>query len=77
MLIVDEDAATVQTLSGALQAQGYTVVSAGSGPEGVAQAVAERPDLVVVRSLLSERQNLVYTLRFEKGMEAVSFLLFD
>jgi PAS domain S-box-containing protein len=77
VLIVDEDAATVQTLSGALEAQGYTVVSAATGAEGIAQAVAERPDLVVVRSLLSERQNLVHTLRFEKGMETISFLLFE
>lgn len=48
------------------------MVTAGNGTEGIAQAVAERPDLVVMRSLLSERQNLVHTLRFEKGMEAVS-----
>jgi hypothetical protein len=30
-----------------------------------------------MRSLLSERQNVVHTLRFDKGMEAVSFLLFE
>jgi PAS domain S-box-containing protein len=77
VLIVDEDAATVQTLTAALEAHGYVVVTAGSGTEGIAQAVTERPDLVVMRSLLSERESLVHTLRFEKGMEAVSFLLFE
>jgi PAS domain S-box-containing protein len=77
ILVVDEDAATVRMLSDALQAQGYSVVSAYSGPDGIARAVADRPDLVLVRSLLSEQHDLVQTLRFNKGMEAVSFLLFE
>jgi len=77
VLIVDEDQATVQTLTGALEAQGYTVVTAGSGAEGIERAVSQRPDLVVVRSFISEGQNLVRTLRFEKGLETVSFLLFE
>ena len=77
VLVVDEDAATVQTLSAALQAQGYSVVSATSGTDGIARAVADQPDLVLVRSLLSEQHSLVQTLRFHKGMEAVSFLLFE
>ena len=77
VLVVDEDAATVQTLSEALRAQGYAVVSAASGTEAITQAVAERPDLVLVRSLLSEQHQLVQTLRFEEGMESISFLLFE
>ena len=77
VLVVDEDAATVQTLSAALQAQGYSVVSATSGPDGIARALADQPDLVLVRSALSEQHQVVQTLRFTKGMETVSFLLFE
>jgi hypothetical protein len=39
--------------------------------------VAEQPDLVLVRSVVSDQHQLVKTLRFEKGMEAVSFLVFE
>jgi DNA-binding response OmpR family regulator len=75
-LVVDEDAATVATLTAALTAQGYTVVST-AGADGIARAVAEQPDLVMVRSVLSDQHKVVQTLRFEKGMEAVSFLVFE
>jgi len=77
VLVVDEDAATVQTLSAALQAQGYSVVSAASGPDGIARALADQPDLVLVRALLSEQHGMVQTLRFNKGLKMISFLLFE
>jgi len=77
VLVVDEDSQTVKTLSDALQSQGYTVTSAYTGPEGIEKAVADKPDMVIVRSLLSEKNNLVKTLRFEKGMENLLFLLFE
>ncbi len=77
VLVVDEDEATVKTLSDALQSQGYHVSAAFSGADGVVKAVADRPDMVIVRSILSEKHNLVKTLRFEKGMENLVFLLFE
>lgn len=77
VLVVDEDSATVKTLSDALQSQGYTVTEAFTGEDGIARAVADQPDMVIVRSLLSEKHNLVKTLRFEKGMENLFFLLFE
>jgi signal transduction histidine kinase/DNA-binding response OmpR family regulator len=77
VLVVDEDSQTVKTLSDALQSQGYTVTSAYTGPDGIEKAVADKPDMVIVRSLLSDKHNLVKTLRFEKGMENLLFLLFE
>lgn len=77
VLVVDEDTATVKTLTDALQSQGYSVVSATTGTEGIEKALADRPDMIIVRSLLSEKHNLVKTLRFEKGMENLLFLLFE
>ena len=76
VLVVDEDAAVVQTLSEVLQTQGYTVSAAYTGPQGIDLALTARPDLVIVNSLLSEQSHLVQTLRFEKGLENVAFLLF-
>lgn len=77
VLVVDEDAATIQVLTDALTSQGYTVVAALNGEEGIAKAVADQPDMVIARSVLSEKHNLVKTLRFEKGLEKVFFLLFQ
>ncbi|MBI5653796.1 MAG: response regulator [Chloroflexi bacterium] len=77
VLVVDEDAATVKTLADALQSQGYTVTAAYTGNEGIERAVAEQPDLVIARSVLSEKHNLVKTLRFDKNLEKIFFLLFE
>jgi PAS domain S-box-containing protein len=77
VLVVDEDAATVDTLSAALAAQGYSVITAHSGPDGIARALVEQPDLVLVRSLLSEQHGMLQALRSSKEMKAVSFLLFE
>jgi len=77
VLVIDEDAATVRMLSDALAAQGYEVGRAYSGPDGIARAAADHPDLVLVRSLLCEQHSLVQAVRFHEGMEAVSFLLFE
>jgi PAS domain S-box-containing protein len=77
VLVIDEDVATVRTLSDALAAQGYEVARAYSGTDGIARAAADHPDLVLVRSQISERHNLVQSVRFHEGMEGVSFLLFE
>ena len=77
VLVVDEDAATIRVLTEALASQGYTVTAAQTGEEGIAKAIADQPDMVIARSVLSEKHNLVQTLRFEKGLEKVFFLLFQ
>ena len=39
--------------------------------------LTEKPDLVIVRSVLSKEHDLLKTIRFEKGLENVQFLVFD
>jgi DNA-binding response OmpR family regulator len=77
VLVVDEDTATVQAIMEALRSQGYNVVGAYNGQDGIDKAVADQPDMVIARSVLSDKHNLVKTLRFEKNMEKVFFLLFE
>ena len=77
VLVVDEDQATVKTLIDALQSQGYNVTAAYNGAEGIEKAVAEQPDMVIARSALSDKHDLVKTLRFEKNLEKIFFLLFE
>ncbi|QWR78406.1 response regulator [Candidatus Magnetomonas plexicatena] len=74
ILVVDEDESNVKSLSDVLKAKGYTVVSATDGPDSIEKAKAERPDIIIVDALLSERDQLVKTLRFEKGLENVYFI---
>lgn len=77
VLVIDEDAQTVETLSAALRVQGFQVTAVSSGHEGVRAAVESHPDMIVVNATLSEQHNLVQTIRFDKGLENVLFLLFQ
>ncbi|MEO5358479.1 MAG: response regulator [Nitrospirae bacterium YQR-1] len=74
ILVVDEDESNVKTLADALQTKGYAVVSATDGLESIEKARAEKPDIIIVDAMLSERDQLVKTLRFEKGLENVYFI---
>ncbi|MFB2967519.1 response regulator, partial [Aerosakkonema sp. BLCC-F183] len=75
VLVVDEDASAVKTLSSVLISKGYTVVEASNSQDGIEKALAVKPDMIIVDGGFSEQHNLIKTLRFEKGMENVFFLL--
>ncbi|MBO0348125.1 AAA family ATPase [Phormidium pseudopriestleyi FRX01] len=77
VIVVDEDAGAVKTLVDVLEAKGYSVVEAATGQECIEKAMAIRPDMIVLNSVLSEHHEIVKTLRFEKGLENVLFLLLD
>jgi signal transduction histidine kinase/DNA-binding response OmpR family regulator len=76
VMVVDEDASTVKTLGEVLQARGYTVVEA-NGADLVARAVETQPDIIILNSLLSQKHEVVRSLRFEKGLENVLFLVYQ
>lgn len=75
VLVIDEDAGAVQTLAQALKAQGYQVTAVTDGVAGIEAASAAQPDMIIVDALLSEKLDIVQTIRFEKGLENVLFLL--
>ncbi|MHB1481807.1 MAG: response regulator [Bellilinea sp.] len=54
ILIVDDDLETLRLISMMLQKQGYQVVSAKNGVEGLALAASERPDMVVLDIMMPE-----------------------
>ena len=76
VLIVDEDSGTIHTLTEVLKAKGYVVMES-DGKELVAKALANQPDIVIINSVLSANQDTVKSLRFEKGMENVLFLVYQ
>ena len=77
IMVIDEDVNTVELLSSALQRQGFEVTAVTSGDEGIRSAVADHPDMIIVDAALSEEHQMVQTIRFEKGLENVFFLLFQ
>jgi len=75
VMVVDEDASTIRTLTDVLQTRGYEVVES-NGTELVSRAVVSKPDIIILSSILSSNE-AVRSLRFEKGMENVLFLIYQ
>ncbi len=76
VMVVDEDSVTARTLTDVLEAKGYQVVES-DGKELVEKAIATQPDIIILNSILSGNQEIVKTLRFEKGLENVLFLIYQ
>jgi CheY-like chemotaxis protein len=76
VMVVDEDGAAVLTLKEVLQTKGYAVVES-DGKEMVKKAIANQPDIIILNSILSANQEMVQSLRFEKGLENVLFLIYQ
>jgi signal transduction histidine kinase/CheY-like chemotaxis protein/ligand-binding sensor domain-containing protein len=76
VLVVDEDASAAKTLAEVLQARGYSVMEA-NGQDLVARALEMQPDIIILSSLVSQKHETVQSLRFEKGLENVLFLVYQ
>jgi CheY-like chemotaxis protein len=76
VMVVDEDSAAVRSLTDVLQTKGYQVVES-DGKELVKNAIASQPDIIILNSILSGNQEIVKTLRFEKGLENVLFFIYQ
>jgi signal transduction histidine kinase/CheY-like chemotaxis protein len=76
VLVVDEDATTIKTLTDVLTARGYSVTEAPAA-DLVARAVAEQPDIILLNAVFSAQSDAARMLRFEKGLENVLFLVYQ
>lgn len=76
VMIVDEDSAAIRSLTEVLEAKGYHVVES-DGQQLLENAIAAQPDIIILNSIHSEKQDIVQTLRFEKGLENVFFLVYQ
>ena len=76
VMVVDEDSAAVRSLTDVLQAKGYHVVES-DGKELVENAISTQPDIIILNSVLSDKHEIVQSLRFEKGLENVLFLIYQ
>jgi CheY-like chemotaxis protein len=75
ILVVDEDNSTLKVLSDALESRGYTVVGVCEGKECINTVLAEQPDMIILDAMHTAQRHLVKTLRYEKGLENVAFIL--
>ncbi|MEH2069867.1 MAG: PAS domain S-box protein [Nostoc sp.] len=75
VLVVDENASTLKTISDVLQTQGYSVIEASNPQECIHKALSVKPDMIIIDSIFSQKADLVKTLRFEKQLENVFFIM--
>lgn len=76
VMVVDEDSSAVRSLTEVLQAKGYIVVES-DGKELVEKAISTQPDIIILNSVLSDKNEIVQSLRFEKGLENVLFFIYQ
>jgi GAF domain-containing protein/CheY-like chemotaxis protein len=76
VMIVDEDANTLRMLTELLTAKGYDV-SAASKEEVLHEAIKHQPEIIIMSNDMSSSDDLGQTLRFEKGLEKVLFVVYQ
>jgi len=63
ILIVDDDADFAEAVASFLEANGYQVLQARNGTDGVKVAKAEHPDLVLMDVMMRERTEGFFTIQ--------------
>ena len=67
ILIVDDDKNIIETLKIRLEANGYKVITAQNGLEGLEKARQEKPDLILLNVMMPKLNGIMTTLKL-KGM---------
>lgn len=70
ILIVEDEADLREALATALSYEGYTVIQAADGEEGVEKALLEKPDLILLDIIMPKKDGLE-VLKDLKGKEEV------
>ena len=76
VLVIDENQSTVATMAAVLSAKGFEVVEAG-GANLLEVARESMPDVIILNAALNEREQVMRTLRFEKGLESVVIIMYQ
>jgi DNA-binding response OmpR family regulator len=70
ILLVDDDAEIVESLRLALEANGYTVLIARDGNQGLALSERENPDLVILDMMMPKRSGFLVLEKMRRTREA-------
>lgn len=79
ILIVDDDPLLREMLSTRLKAEGYDVIQAGDGAEGLEKAKKEKPDLIILDVALPQMNGyeVCGTLKSEPEYSKIPVILFS
>ncbi len=69
VLLVDDDAEIVESLRLALEANGYTVLVARDGNQGLALSERENPDLVILDMMMPKRSGFLVLEKMRRTRE--------
>ena len=69
ILIVDDDAEIVESLRLALEGNGYTVLVARDGNQGLALSERENPDLVILDMMMPKRSGFLVLEKMRRTRE--------
>ncbi len=69
ILLVDDDAEIIESLRLALEAQGYTVLVARDGNQGLAITEREDPDLVILDMMMPKRSGFLVLEKLRRTRE--------
>lgn len=76
VLVVDEDASAVKSLTDVLTARGYKVMEAN--PDNLLETASEiKPDIIMLNSIHKQDESTIKKLKFQKGMENVMFFVYQ
>lgn len=69
ILLVDDDAEIIESLRLALEANGYTVLIARDGNQGLALSERENPDLVILDMMMPKRSGFLVLEKMRRTRE--------
>lgn len=72
ILVIDDDIDTLRLVGLMLQRQGYQIVAASNGNQGLAKAFEERPDLILLDVMMPDMDGYEVTRRLRKNPATAS-----
>jgi DNA-binding response OmpR family regulator len=77
ILSIEDEPAIQMTLKARLEANGYEVLCASDGEEGLARAQAEKPDLIILDLMLPKRDgySICRLLKFDQRYRHIPILM--
>ncbi len=72
ILIIDDDVDTLRLVGLMLQRQGYEIIAASNGTQGLAKALEERPNLILLDVMMPDMDGYEVTRRLRKNPVTVT-----
>jgi len=76
VMVVDNDASAVKTLTDVLTARGYKVLESNT-EDLLKKATAAQPDIIMLNSVLNSDHKMIKDLKIQKGMENVMVFIYE